>query len=178
MSNYANAHPAEYMNFCEGFLPVALNSGANTADVISMKNYESVLIVFIKALGTASQDPTITLTQGTDIAFGTNKALNITTVYKKQAATNLQSTATYTKSTAASPATNDTFSTNTWTNSTLAEEAAIVLIHVRAEDLDADNGYDCIRASIADVGTNAQLGVLFYIGMNPRYAPPLTQLTD
>lgn len=165
-----NQHPSEALNFCQGFLPVAMNTAANAGDAISLKNYDGCLIIFFKALGTASQDPTITLEQGTDVAFGTNKALNITRVDKKQAATNLLAVGTYTKSTTASPATNDTFSTNTWTNSTLAEEAAIVLIDVKSADLDTDNGYDCIRASIADVGTNAQLGALLYMTYGARYA--------
>jgi len=155
-------------NFCQGFLPVAMNTAANTGDVVSLKGYGGCLIIFHKAVGTAGQDPTITLLQGTDVAFGTNKALNITRVDKKQAATDLTAVGTYTKSTSASPASNDTFSTNTWTNSDLAEQAAIVLIDVKAEDLDANNNYDCVRASIADVGTNAQLGTVMYMLYNPR----------
>lgn len=164
-----NKHPTEELQICQGFLPVAMNTAANTGDVVSLKGYAGCLVLLYKAVGTASDDPTITLEQGTDVAFATNKALNITRVDKKQAATNLLAVGTYTKSTAASPATNDTFSTNTWTNSALAEQAAIVLIDVKAEDLDVDGGYDCIRASVGDVGTNAQLGAMLYILYGPRY---------
>jgi hypothetical protein len=165
-----NQHAAEQFNFCQGFLPVAMNTAANTCDVVSLKNYEGCLIIIYKAVGTNGDDPTVTLLQGTDVAFGTNKALNITRVDKKQAASNLLAVGTYTKSTSSSAATNDTFSTNTWTNSDLAEQAAIVLIDVKTETLDITNGYDCIRASIADVGTNAQLGCVLYMLYNPRYA--------
>jgi hypothetical protein len=163
-----NQHAAEQFNFAQGFLPVAMNTAANTADVVSLKGYGGCLIVFFKAVGTAGDDPTITLLQGTDVAFATNKALNITRVDKKQAATNLLAVGTYTKSTSDSPASHDTFSTNTWTNSDLAEQAAIVLIDIKAEMLDANNGYDCIRASIGDVGTNAQLGCMLYMLYDPR----------
>lgn len=164
-----NQHPAEFLNFCQGFLPVAMNTAANTADVISLRDYEGCLIIFYKAVGTNADDPTLTLLQGTDVAFGTNKALNITRVDKKQAATNLLAVGTYTLSTSDSAASHDTFSTNTWTNTDLAEQAAIVLIDVKADSLDADNNYDCIRLSIADVGTNAQLGCVLYMLYGPRY---------
>jgi hypothetical protein len=163
-----NQHAAEQFNFCQGFLPVAMNTAANTADVVSLKGYNKCLIIFYKAVGTAGDDPTITLLQGTDVAFGTNKALNITRVDKKQAATNLLSTGTYTLSTSASAASHDTFSTNTWTNTDLAEQAAIVLIDIAVSDLDIDGGYDCIRMSVGDVGTNAQLGCALYMLYEPK----------
>lgn len=164
-----NQHFVEKNQIAQGFLPVLMNSGANAGDWVSLKNYGRVAIVFFKAVGTGGDDPVITLEQATDVSAGGAKALNITRVDKKQAATNLLAVGTFTKSTSDSPASNDTFSTNTWTNSDLAEQAAIVVIDVKAEDLDIDGGFDCIRASIADVGTNAQLGCLLYILHEPRY---------
>ncbi len=163
-----NVAAAEQFNFCQGVLPVALNTAANTGDVISLKGYGGCAIIIYKAVGTAGDDPTITLLQGTDVAFGTNKALNVTRVDKKQAATNLLAVGTYTTSTSASPALHDTFSANTWTNSDLAEQAAIILIDIKVGDLDIDGGYDCIRMTVADVGTNAQLGCWLYMLYDPR----------
>lgn len=165
-----NQHFVEKNQICQGFLPVAMNAGANAGDWISLKNYGRCAIVFFKAVGTAGDDPIITLEQATDVSAGSAKPLAITRVDKKQAATNLLAVGTFTKSTAAAPATNDTFDANTWTNSDLAEQAAIVVIDVMAEDLDVNGGFDCIRASIADVGTNAQLGVMIYVPHEPRYA--------
>lgn len=160
----------EKNNICQGFLPVAMNTAANTGDAISLKGYGRCAIVIFKAVGTAGDDPVVTLLQGTDVAFATNKALPITRVDKKQAATNLLAVGTFTKSTPSSLATNDVFTVaNTWSNTDLAEQAAIIVIDVDANDLDADNGYDCIRASIADVGTNASLGTMLYFLHEPRY---------
>lgn len=167
---------AEAVNFCQGFLPVDMAAGANAGDYVSMKNYRRCAIIIFKEPGTAGDDPVVTLTQATDVANSQSddKALNITRVWKKQAATNLLAVGQYTKSTAASPASNDTFSTNTWTNSALAEQAAIIVIEVMAEDLDIDNGFDCIKASIADVGTAGQLGGMLYALYDPKYeADPL-----
>lgn len=163
-----NQHAAEQFNFCQGSLPVDMRTAANTWDVISLKGYGGCLIIFYKAVGTAGDDPVITLLQGTDIAFGTNKALNITRVDKKQAASNLLAVGPYTKSVSGGAATNDAFSTNTWSNTDLAEQAAIVVIDIKPEMLDVANGYDCIRVSVADVGTNAQLGCGLYMLYDPR----------
>ena len=44
------------------------------------------------------------------------------------------------------------------------------MIDVLAEDLDIDNGFDCLRASLADVGVVAQLGAMPYLLHEPRYA--------
>jgi hypothetical protein len=174
-----NMHLLEKIDIVTGILPVALNTNPGAvSDYISLKNYGRCAIVFTKGVGTAGDDPTITLLQAKTVAAGSAKALNITRVDKKQAATNLLSTGTWTTSTSASPATNDTFSTNTWTNSDLAEQAAVVVIDVKAEDLDKANGFDCIIANIGDVGTNAQLGTLSYILHEPRYVPTSSAIID
>lgn len=164
-----NRHILEKGQFVSGIVPVALNTNpGSVSDYVSMKNYGRCAIVFFKGVGTAGDDPTITLLQAKTVAGGSAKALNITRVDKKQAATNLLSTGPFVTSTSASPASNDTFSTDTWTNSDLAEQAALVVIDVKAEDLDIDNGFDCITATVGDVGTNAQLGCLFYFLHEPH----------
>lgn len=164
-----NQHILEKGQFVSGIVPVALNTNPGAvSDYVSMKGYGRCAIVFFKGVGTNGDDPTITLLQATAVAGTSAKALNITRIDKKQAATNLLSTGTFTTSTSASPASSDTFSTNTWTNSNLAEQAAMVVIDVKAEDLDIDGGFDCIIANIGDVGTNAQLGCLFYYLHEPR----------
>ena len=167
-----NQHFCEQFNVCSGFSPVAMNTNPGpTSDWVSLRDYGRCTFIFIKAAGTAGDDPTLSLRQATAVAGTSAKALALNTIYKKQAATNLFSVGVYTKSTAASSASNDTFveASGTWTNSDLAEQTAIVVLDVRAEELDVDNGFDCVQVSIADVGTNAQLGTLIYILGEPRY---------
>lgn len=166
-----NQHFCEKNQIAQGFLPVLMNTGANAADWVSMKGYGRMAIVIFKAVGTAGDDPTITVKQALDVSGTTPKALGFTEVRKKQAASNLLAVDQFTKSTSASPATNDTFTvaSGTWTNSDLAEQAAIIVIDIKAEDLDVNNSYDCIQVSIADIGTNAQLGCALYFGHEPRY---------
>lgn len=145
-----------------GFGPVNMATAANTGDVVSLKNYRRCLILFVKGIGTAGDDPTLTVLQGTDVAFGTNKALTFTTVYHKMDLTSLNQIGQWTKVTQAAA--------NTYTDATSAEQAAIWAVEFKAEDLDLANNYDCIRASVADIGTNSQLGALMYVLSDPVFS--------
>lgn len=148
----------ESAQIVSGFAPIALTT-ARTGDVVSLKHYRRCLVLFHKGIGTAGDDPTITILQGTNVAFGTNKALNFTTIHVKQDPTSLGDVGQWTKVTQAAG--------NTYTDATSAEQAALWAIEFKAEDLDIANDYDCIRASIGDVGTNSQIGALEYILFDP-----------
>lgn len=153
-----NAAFAEQVQVCAGFGPVDMSAAANTGDWVSLKGYERVTILFFKAAGTAGDDPEITLEEATSVAGGSAQNLAaIDAVWKKQGT--LTAVGTYTKVTQTAAA--------TYTDATSAEAAAIWLIDVKAEDL--SDGFDCIRASVADVGTNAQLGSMLYLLWPARY---------
>lgn len=151
--------------------PVDLSGGANAGDWVSLKNYKHAVIVFHSAIGTAGDDPTVTLLQASAVAGTGSKALNINTskIFKKQAASNLLSTGAW--SSASSDVT-----ANAWTNTDAAEQEVLVVIEVDADELDVDNGFDCISISVADVGTNAQLGAAYYILSEPRYSAQATSM--
>ncbi len=165
-----NVHFVEKNQVVLGFKPVAMNAAANNSDYVSMKGYGRCAVIFIKAVGTAGDDPTLSFKQASDVSGTGVKVLAVSRIDKKQAATDLTAVGTFTKSTSDSPASNDTFTTasGTWTNSDLAEQAAIVIADIKAEDLDINNGFDCITCNIADVGTNAQLGTLIFVLHEPR----------
>lgn len=150
----------ERFQIAEGILPIALTT-ARTGRVVSMRNYRRMGVLFYKGIGTASDDPTITILQGTDIAFGTSKALNFTTLWVKQDLTKLSDVAQWTKVTQSAG--------NTYTDATSAEQAAMWWVEFQQSDLDLANGYDCIRASLSDVGTNSQIGCVLYFGGDPIY---------
>jgi len=152
----------ERVNIVEGFPPVDLSTAANNGDWISLKNYRSVVVLFHSGVGTNGQDPTLTIEQAKDVSGTGVKALNFTTIYRKQAATDLSGTAKWTKTTQAAA--------NTYTNTDAAEQSALWAVEFSAADLDVANGFDCIRATVADVGANAQPGSLHYILADPRYA--------
>lgn len=161
----------EKMQICAGFNPVDLQTGANNGDWVSLKNYNHLAVVLYKAAGTAGDDPTLTLQQATDVSGTGAKALNFTRIDTKQGAS-LFAIGTFTKVTQAAG--------NTYTDDTSAEVQAIWVVEIDAQDLDRDNGFDCVRATVADVGGNAQLGCLFYLLFEARYAgePAVSAIVD
>lgn len=153
-----NASLLEQLQIVPAFPPVNLGT-ARTGDVVSLKNYRRCLVVLHKGIGPANDDVTLTILQGTDVAFATNKALNFTTVYTKEDLTHLTDVGQWTKVTQAAG--------NTYTTLTSAETELMWAVEFKAEDLDIANGYDCIRASTNDVGTTTSIGTIWYILGDP-----------
>jgi hypothetical protein len=160
------------INLAEGFLPVNMASGANDGDWVSLKNYQRVAIIFYGAPGAAGEPATITVEQATDVSGGNAKALTFTRYAIKTAATNLQAVGTWTRSTQTAA---NTLALGSGAN---GDKAAIVVIEFQSEDLDVDGGFDCIRATIADVGLTSQIGAVLYALMNPRFTPVPSALTN
>ena len=163
-----NLHITEKLQIVSAVVPVNLATAANNGDWVCFKNFGRIAVVVFKGIGTAGEDPVITLLQAKDVAGTGSKALGFTRIDKKVGTQT--GIGTFTTSTSAAPAANDTFNTTngTWTNSDLAENEAVVVIDVAAEDLDIVNGFDCIQASIADVGAGAQIGGVLYLPHDPR----------
>ena len=148
----------EDVNIVSGIVPVDLSSGANDGDWINLHLYGSVMIVFFKAAGTAGQDPTLTLEQAKDVAGLDAKGLNLDTIHTKQGT--LTSVGTYTKITQTAA--------STYTDLTSAEVEAIWVVMVDTPSLDINNGFKTMRARVADVGANPQVGCLLYLVNQPR----------
>lgn len=157
----------ESLNIINGFVPVDLSAAANSGDYISLENYDRILVVLFKAAGTAGEDPTLTLQQASDVSGTGVKALNFTTIHTKQGT--LTSVGAWTKVTQTAA--------NTYTDATSAELQAIWAVEVLPADLDINKGFDCIRATVADVGTNGQVGCLFYLARPKKEMAPDTQLS-
>lgn len=148
-----------------------LSAAALSPPAVNMRDVRAAHLVLIKAAGTAGDDPVITLTQGDGISSGAlanGKALAcIDRVDTKRHASAIPKT--YTTETQAAAA--------TFTSTTLAEEAGHLVITILPEDLDVDNGFHAVRAVLADVGTNAQVGGLFWI-LESKHCPPLDMQSD
>lgn len=149
------------------FRPINLQDASGqhvTGDFVSLKNWGRCIILFHSAIGTAGEDPTLTLRQAKDNADGSGKTLAIIdTIYAKQAATDLLSTGVWVKRTQTAGA--------TYVDTDSAEQEALFAIEVRAEDMDVDGGFDFLRLTVADVGSGAtaQLGAAYYILCDPKY---------
>jgi len=155
------------MRLCErgqlisAFVPVNLASAAQTGDWVSLKLFKHIAIVFTKGAGVSGEDPTITVQQATDVSGTDAKALTFTDIYVKQGAA-LNAIGQFTKTTQSAA--------NTYTSATGGEEQATWVIEFDADELDVDNGFDCVNASVDDVGDTSQIGHILYILTEPRYA--------
>ena len=123
-------------------------------DYISLKNFAGVTIVIMLDVTTGTDDGAVTLTQATTVAGGSAKALS----FDYQWANVDTETADALTKTAV---TSDTFNAGGVTKSCL------YVIEVKAEDLDVDNGFDCLRVNLATV-TNGNSAIL-YLLHTPRY---------
>lgn len=143
--------------------PVDMQTGANTGDWFSLQNYERAVIVLYKGIGTAGQDPIFNLQQATSNG-GTPKNLTFTRIRSKVGVSGgsflLSAVNDFTLHTQAAA--------TSYTDTDSAEAEAMIVVEIKASDLDVQNGYDWIRLDIADVGGNAQLGCAFAILVNAR----------
>ena len=129
-----------------------------------MEGYHAADVIFFKGVGTAAQDPVITIQQATTDAGGGVKDLNISEYYLKQG-TLLSTTSIgglWTKTTQTA--------TNAWAfDGDSAEEQGLYGIHIETDQMDVTGGFKWFTVNIADVGGNAQLGCILAVLYPGRY---------
>jgi hypothetical protein len=126
-----------------------------------MSKFSRLAIILFKGIGTAGQDPTLTVEQASDVSGTGAKSLTFTKIRTKQGAA-LTAIGQYTEVTQTAA--------NTYTHATSAEEETIWVVEFEDWELDTANAFDCVRATVADVGGAAQLGCLLYVLIEPRHA--------
>lgn len=151
----------EQGDIVSAFVPVDMQTGANNGTWINLANYNRVVCVLFKGIGTAGQDPVFTMKQAKTVAGGSSKDLTFTRVRSKVGATAVNAIANWTLTTQAAAAT---------ATVTDAAGEAILAVEFRAADLDVQNGFSFVQMSIPDTGGNAQLGAAFYLLIGARYA--------
>jgi hypothetical protein len=158
---YLNNLLVEAAQIVAAIIPVDSQSGANNGDWVSMKNFDRCTVVILKAAGVAGDDPVITMKQATDVAGTSAKALNFTRVDSKVGVqTGIGAFTTNTQAAG-----------NTYTDLVSAESQGLFVLEFKSEDLDVNNGFDCLQLSIPDTGAaGAQLISALYILRGPRYA--------
>ena len=144
-------------DIASGFVPVDTQTGTGpTSDYVSLKNAGGVTVVFFKAAGTANDDPVLLFQQATVVAGTDVKDLAVVTEYAMKQGT-LTSVTGWTRVT-------QTASATVTLNATSAEGQGIYVFEVEADQLDVDNGFDCLMVDVADTGAaGAQLGCLLYL---------------
>jgi hypothetical protein len=152
------------VQIASGFVPVDTQTASNPGDVVSLKNYAHLTVLFFKAAGTAGDDPVLTFEQATDVAFGTSKNLAVIDEYWRKEGADLTAIGTFTRVTQSA-------SQTVTLSATSAESQGIYVFEIDAADLDVDNGYDCVRVTVADTGSaGAQLGCMLYLLSGARNA--------
>jgi hypothetical protein len=141
-------------DFSTGFSPVDMQTAANTGKRVGLKNCAGVTILFIKAAGTAGDDPVLTLNEHTASSGGTSQVLAELSKYYQKQETTLDGDEQWTEVTQAAAST-ITF------NATSAESEALYAIELDGTQL--SDGFDYISVDVADVGGNAQLGTVLYV---------------
>lgn len=141
-----------------GAAPVDLSSAAVTGKRFDMTGLDSVDIVLIKGAGTAADDPAVTVRASTAASGGTVADLPVVASYNIKGATALAGTEQWTTVTQAASAS----VSDPGAGGVSAEHQMLVVIRVKAEDMPAGSPY--IQLNVADVGANAQLGAVIYIG--------------
>lgn len=148
-----------------GFSPADMQT-AQTGKRLYMSLLESVDVIWIKAAGTAGDDPTLTLQAHTAASGGTSANHAVIDTYWLKNETTLDGDETWTKKTQTAAAT----IADPGGATTSAEEEMIVVFTVRADQLPSGKPY--ISCNVADTGTNAQLGtILYHINGYDRKAP-------
>ena len=144
----------EYFGFETAVAPKDITGAAQVGDWISLKYYSHVTIILIQGAWAAGT-PAVTLSQALDVSGGTPKALSFTERWTK---VGLSTGSQFTKL----AVTSDTFNLPNVANT-------ITIVEVDGDDLDVDNGYDCVAVNVASPGANADLLTVLYVLSGARY---------
>jgi hypothetical protein len=141
-------------------LPVDLQgSSAGTGTRIRVDGYRKVVAFLFKAVGTDNDDPVISLQRHTANSGGTSETVNITKYRTRLAATFTDATA-WAEGTQASGA--------TLTVADSAQKGGMIAIEIDTADI-CDGTFTHFSMNVADTGSNAQLGCIFYGLVDKKY---------
>lgn len=143
----------EQANIEVGAVPINTTGAAVTGDYVSLKGYGRLGIVIAQGAW-AGGTPAVTIKQASAVAGTGEKAVSFAKKWSKVALTGT----TFAEAAVSS----DTFNLPNTANT-------VTYLEVNAEDLDADNGFDCVRVDIASPGANADLIAVVYLLLDPRY---------
>jgi hypothetical protein len=145
----------ELMGFETAIAPKDINGVAQVGDWISLKHYSHVTIRIAQGAW-AGGTPAVTLNQATDVTGTTNKPLSFTARWVKLG---LTPGSTFGKL----PVVNDTFTLPNTANN-------ITILEINGDDLDVDNGFDCVSISIASPGAFSDFLGADYLLSGARFA--------
>lgn len=157
-----NANLTEQVKVVEGLLGVVPST--STPDYVSMKNYERCLVLVQVKNATTVTGSAITLKQATTVAGAGEKTLAFARMYAN------------TDTGAGDVLTETAVSSNTFTTNNTNSKNLMYAIEVKAEDLDVNGGFDCLRAGTGDA-TAATVTVTYFL-FGAKFATTTAAITD
>ena len=157
-----NANLSEQVKFVEGLLGVVPST--STPDYVSLKNFERAAVIIMVKNATTVTGSAITLKQASAVAGTGEKALAFSKAYR-----NIDTAA-------ADALAEFAVSNNTFTTDSTNSKNLMYVIEVKAEDLDVNNGFDCIRAGTGDA-TAATVTVLYAL-FGAKFPTTVAAITD
>lgn len=137
---------------------------SSTPTRVSMKNFERAAIIVMVKNATTVTGSAITLKQAQDVAGTNEKALSFSKAWRQL-------------DVAAGDALSEfAVSSDTFTTLTTDSKNALYVMEVKAEDLDVNGGFDCIRAGTGNA-TAATISVLYAL-FGAKVPTTVTALTD
>ncbi len=127
-------------------VPIDLATGANTGFPVDLSNAGGVTFVLFKDVGTAGQDPVLTVREAQDGSGTSEQDLDVVTEYFYKGDASLSGNETWTRVT-------QTAGDIDLDGSLDAEEAGLVAFYVDADSLSED--YTHVTVDIADTGATA-----------------------
>ncbi|MCR9295572.1 MAG: hypothetical protein NXI32_22880 [bacterium] len=159
---------SEVSDFVVGAIPVDLSAAAVNGRWFNTKDVEGVNAIVVAAVGTAGDDPVISFEQAKDASGTGAKALTVQKIDYKIGSTAIDAADDVWQNVASVNLENKVSSFDT-DSINGAENELVVAIFIRDTDLDINNDFTHIRVNVADVGTNAQLGGIFYLPSGQAY---------
>ncbi len=153
----------EMANLKQGFLPVDLNTGANTGLRCSVANCKRLVFILQMADSTAAA-VTLNFQQHDAASAGNSKALSIANPYYVKADTALH----FTRVVPAAVASSFDLAT------TFGSAEGIAVFEVLAEDLDVENSFTHVSLSLID-STAAKVGACLVAFIGTTANPPYGQ---
>ncbi len=149
------------------FAPVDLNTANGaTGHRVHLRNYESIAFVFIKAAGTAGEDPDLDVQEHNAATGGTSQDLDVITEFYSKQETVLDGDEVWVRST-------QTAASEVELGATSAEVEGIWVVQVDAAQLSA--GFEWLSVNVVVTAAAAQLAAGIYImgGLKIQRRPDL-----
>lgn len=157
-----NALLSEQVKFVTGLDSVVPST--STPDYVSLKNWERICIIILQKNATTVTGSAITVKQATAVAGTSEKAVSFTKAYRNV------------DTGAADVLSEFTVTSDTFTTQSVNSKNAMYVIEIKAEDLDVNNGFDCIRAGTGDA-TAATITVLYAL-FGAKFPTTTAAITD